>query len=73
MSRKPRLSRLHNLSIGQYLTIIFLLFSASISALTTFALDRAASRQVFTDVRTRLEDIVSLAAQRIAARPIWRC
>jgi PAS domain S-box-containing protein len=65
MPNKSSLARLLNLSIGHYLTIVFLLLSVSISALTTFALYRAASRQVVTDVRTRLRDIVSLSAQLV--------
>ena len=65
MPGKFSLSRLHTLSIRQYLTIIFLFLSVSISALTTYGLYQAASRQVITDVRTRLKDIVSLSAQLV--------
>ncbi|WP_462324720.1 response regulator [Desulfoplanes sp.] len=65
MHKQSSFTRLRSLSIGHYLTIVFLLLSVSITALTTFALYRAASRQVTSDVRTRLRDIVSLSAQLV--------
>ena len=57
--------RLKNLSICHYLTLIFLGLTISISALTTYALYRAASKQVISDVRTRLKDIVTLSAHLV--------